>query len=96
VKLQFSTGFQLIMVGKLAGSTEYKLSAEMADICREGKRRGLWIHGGRVNSRRRSRYMLGLECVDSIDGTGFDKFRDTHLEWGLSEASASSYQLVLG
>lgn len=80
----------------MAGSTEYKLSAEMADICREGKRRGLWIHGGRVNSRRRIRYMLGLECVDSIDGTGFDKFRDTHLEWGLSEASANSYQLVLG
>lgn len=67
----------------------------MADICREGKRRGLWIHGGRVNSRRRIRYMLGLGCVDSIDGTGFDLYRDTHLEWGLREVAATSYQLML-
>jgi hypothetical protein len=79
----------------MAGSTEYKLSEEMADICREGKRRGLWIHAGRVNSRRRIRYLLGLQIVDSCDGTGFDKHRDTHLGWGLDEASATSYQLVL-
>ncbi|GAB3902390.1 hypothetical protein GCM10029964_092800 [Kibdelosporangium lantanae] len=80
----------------MAGSTGYKLSQEMADICREGKRRGLWIHGGRVNTRRRIRYMLGLGCVDSVDGSGFDKFRDAHLGWGLAEVSATSYQLVLG
>lgn len=79
----------------MAGSTEYKISQEMADICREGKRRGLWIHGGRVNSRRRIRYLLGLDFVDSIDGSGFDKFRDAHLGWGLAECSATSYQLVL-
>lgn len=79
----------------MAGSTAYKLSTEMADLCREGKRRGLWIHGGRVNTRRRIRYMLGLGCVDSIDGSGFDKFRDMHLGWGLAEVSAASYQLVL-
>jgi hypothetical protein len=79
----------------IAGSTAYKLSAEMAEICREGKRRGLHVHAGRVNSRRRIRYLLGLECVDSIDGTGFDRYRDTHLGWGLDGVSASSYQLVL-
>jgi hypothetical protein len=79
----------------MAGSDAYKCSTEMAEICREGKRRGLWIHGGRVNSRRRIRYMLSLDCVDSIDGTGFDKFRDTHLGWGLHEASSDTYQLAL-
>lgn len=80
----------------MAGSTSYKLSEEMADICREGKRRGLWIHAGRVNSRRRIRFLLGLgDVVDSIDGTGFDRYRDTHLGWGLREASATSYQLLL-
>lgn len=72
------------------------MSQEMADICREGKKRGLWIHAGRVNSAKRIRYMRGLEFVDSIDGTGFDKWRDTHLGWGLDEVSVNSYQLVLG
>ncbi|RJQ66170.1 hypothetical protein D5S17_35690 [Pseudonocardiaceae bacterium YIM PH 21723] len=79
----------------MAGSTEYKLGPEMAAICREGKERGLLIHGGRVNSRRRIRYMLSLGVVDSIDGTGFDLYRDTHLEWGLREVSATNYQLSM-
>jgi hypothetical protein len=78
----------------MAGSTAFKLSSEMADLCREGQRRGLWIHGGRVNTRTRIRYMLALG-VDSIDGTGFDRFRDAHLGWGLAEVSATSYQLLL-
>jgi hypothetical protein len=79
----------------MAGSTEYKLSSEMAEICREGKRRGLYIHCGRVNSRKRIRYLLGLDFVDSIDGNSFDKWRDKHMPWGLEEVSAASYQLVL-
>ena len=79
----------------MAGSDSYKLSTEMADICREGKKRGLWIHGGRVNSIRRIRYMKSLGCVDSIDGTGFDKYRDTHLDWGLREVAADTYPLRL-
>jgi hypothetical protein len=79
----------------MAGSTEYKLSSEMADICREGKKRGLWIHCGRVNSRKRIKYLLGLDFVDSIDGTGFDRYRNAHLPWGLDEVSKTTYQLVL-
>jgi hypothetical protein len=82
----------------MAGSTAYKLSTEMVDICREGKRRGLWIHGGRVNTRKRIRYMHSLGCVDSIDGSGFDQWRDTHLGWGLAEVAAgntTSRQLLL-
>lgn len=79
----------------MAGTDAFKLSNEMADICREGKRRGLHIHGGMVNSRKRIRYMLSLECVDSIDGSGFDKWRDTHLEWALQEVAATSWQRLL-
>ncbi|ONI88165.1 hypothetical protein ALI22I_20475 [Saccharothrix sp. ALI-22-I] len=67
----------------MAGSTKYKLSQEMADICREGKRRGLHIHGGRVNTLNRIRHMIRLECVDSIDGSGFDRWRDTYIGGGL-------------
>ena len=79
----------------MAGSTSYKLSDEMAAICREGKARGLHIHAGRVNSRARIRYMLSLGIVDSIDGSGFDTWRDTHLGWGLDEVSRQDYQLTL-
>lgn len=72
----------------MAGSTEYKLSAEMAAICREGKRRGLQVHMGRCNSEKRIRYAKSLEFVDSCDGTGADKFRDTHLPRLLRAAGA--------
>lgn len=73
----------------LAGSTDYKLSTEMAEICWEGKVRGLHLHGGRINSRERIRRMLEMG-VDSIDGTGFDRYRDKNLAWGLDEVSAAS------
>jgi hypothetical protein len=74
-------------VGKIGGSTDFKLSDQMAAICQEGKRRGLWIHAGRVNTRDRIDHMLGLGFVDSIDGSAFDKFRDTHLPWALKQVS---------
>lgn len=73
----------------MAGGTDYKLGVEMAAVCREGKRRGLWIHAGRVNTWKRVEYLLGLDFVDSIDGTGFDMFRDTHLPWALEAVSGS-------
>lgn len=79
----------------MAGSTSYKLSEEMAAICREGKARGLHIHAGRVNTRARIDYMRGLGIVDSIDGSGFDKWRDAHLGWGLDEVSRQHCQLAL-
>jgi hypothetical protein len=80
----------------MAGSDDYKESIEMAAICREGKRRGLHIHAGRVNSRRRIDYLLGLDFVDSIDGTGFDQWRDAHLGWGLDRVSGTyAHQGVL-
>lgn len=73
----------------MAGSTDYKLSAEMADICRAGKDRGLWIHGGRVNTPKRIDYMLSLGFVDSIDGTGLDLYRDTYLPAALAQVSGT-------
>jgi hypothetical protein len=79
----------------MAGTDSFKLSKTLADICREGKRRGLHIHGGRVNSCKRIRYMKSLGCVDSVDGSGFDKYRDTHLGWALQEVAATSRQELL-
>lgn len=57
--------FDVLFIG---GSTEWKLSAAAAAITREAKRRGKWVHMGRVNSARRWGYAEHIGC-DSVDGT---------------------------
>jgi hypothetical protein len=77
----------------VGGTSEWKLGFEAAGIVREAKRRGKWVHMGRVNTRRRIRYAKGIGC-DSIDGTNFSQFTDTSLLWALQWA-ASEQQLVM-
>ena len=62
----------------VGGTTEYKLSADAERLVREAKRRGLWVHVGRVNSRKRYDYSRAIGA-DSIDGGQFSMFRDTKL-----------------
>ncbi len=62
----------------IGGSTAYKLSSEAEQLGREAKRRGLWLHMGRVNSRKRFDYARAIGC-DSIDGTKFSRWRDRWL-----------------
>lgn len=57
--------FDVLFIG---GSTEWKLGAAARDLVAEAKRRGKWIHMGRVNSERRLRYASFIGC-DSADGT---------------------------
>lgn len=67
----------------LAGSDAYKHSAEMAEIAAAGKRAGLWVHGARCNSYRRTRYFASIGC-DSFDGTGasmYPKLIPRYLQW---------------
>lgn len=68
----------------IAGSTEWKLSKAARDITFEAKRRGVWVHMGRVNSFRRLRYAAAIGC-DSCDGTflafGPDKNLDQLIGW---------------
>ena len=52
----------------VGGSTKFKLSTSADDLIAEGKRRGKWIHMGRVNTKRRIRH-AHKRCIDSIDGT---------------------------
>lgn len=76
----------------IGGSTEYKLGHEARIITAEAKQRGLWVHMGRVNSRKRIRYAHSIGC-DSVDGSGFSMFRNTHLPWAtalLSELGDSN------
>jgi hypothetical protein len=52
----------------IGGSTEWKLG-KGADACiNAAKERGLWVHVGRVNTRRRIIHFK-LRGVDSVDGT---------------------------
>lgn len=48
--------------------TEWKLSEPAAELAREAKRRGKYVHMGRVNSGKRFRYAESIGC-DSGDGT---------------------------
>ena len=52
----------------VGGSTEWKLSQAAADIVAQAKRKGKWVHMGRVNSYKRMRLAAAIGC-DSVDGT---------------------------
>lgn len=52
----------------IGGGTEWKLSEYAHAICQEAKRRGLWVHIGRVNSEKRC-ITAALMGADSVDGT---------------------------
>ena len=67
--------FSTLFVG---GSTDWKLSDAARDLCHEAKRRGKWIHMGRVNSLRRMKRAQLFGC-DSIDGSSASMFGDTHI-----------------
>jgi len=57
--------FDVLFIG---GSTEWKLGPHARALTGEAKRRGKWVHMGRVNSQLRMRYAMNIGC-DSADGT---------------------------
>lgn len=62
----------------IGGSTEWKLSGASAALAAEAKRRGKWVHMGRVNSLKRMRIAYDMGC-DSVDGTSASMFGDTYI-----------------
>jgi hypothetical protein len=67
--------FDALFIG---GTTEWKLSPAAALLVREAKRRGKWVHMGRVNTIRRMVYANSIG-VDSIDGTSFSRWSDIYI-----------------
>lgn len=59
----------------VGGSTEFKMSSVAAELMREAKARGKWVHVGRVNSYRRLKWAHD-HGADSVDGT-FLRFAPT-------------------
>lgn len=66
--------FDVLFIG---GTTEFKLGAGARELITAGKRRGMHVHMGRVNSLKRYRYAEAVGC-DSVDGT-FLTFAPTKL-----------------
>jgi hypothetical protein len=77
----------------IGGDNEFKFSPLVRSIVAEAKKRGKWVHNGRVNSAVRIVYSRAIGC-DSFDGTGYliepDKIRQ-HLPYH----SGSMYQRLL-
>lgn len=62
----------------VGGSTDWKLSRPSVELMAEAKRRGKWVHVGRVNSRKR--FMFAAHAgADSADGTYIARGPDTNL-----------------
>lgn len=60
----------------IGGDTRFKFSPIIAEIVQTARRRGVWIHMGRVNSVRRLEYACAIGC-DSCDGSGMARFPDS-------------------
>jgi len=62
----------------IGGTTDFKTGPVARSLCGIAKARGLWVHWGRVNGRKR--YELAQKAgADSIDGTGFSLWPDTNI-----------------
>ena len=62
----------------IGGTTGFKLGPMAVAVASEARRRGKWVHVGRVNSRKRARFAMDIGA-DSIDGSQFSWFADVKL-----------------
>lgn len=67
--------FDCLFIG---GTTDWKLGARARALVAEARRRGKWVHMGRVNSERRFEYARAIGC-DSVDGTHLTFAPDANL-----------------
>lgn len=63
----------------IGGSTDFKLGPVALSTARAARARGLWVHWGRVNTRRRIAHIVTSGAADSFDGTKYARFRNTYL-----------------
>jgi len=77
----------------IGGDDEFKLGPMAHRCALEAKARGKLVHMGRVNSLRRMRYAVTM--ADSIDGTKFARWSDTHLQSGINWLKIARDQLFI-
>ena len=78
----------------IGGTDGFKMGPEAAEIGREAKRRGLWLHMGRVNGHRRVMYAKAIGC-DSVDGSSLTWFKDRWLARFLEHAHGPTQETFL-
>jgi hypothetical protein len=71
--------WDLISCVFVGGDNDFKLGDfVMMDLIPEARRRGKWVHVGRVNGRRRIRHAYMGEA-DSVDGSSMSRFPDRYI-----------------
>ena len=71
--------WDLIEAVFIGGDDEFKLGDfVMSELIPEARRRGKWVHMGRVNGRRRLRHAVMADC-DSVDGSSLSRFAGTYV-----------------
>lgn len=73
----------------IGGSTEWKEGPGAAELAREARDYGKWVHWGRVNTKRRFDLIVETGAVSSFDGSKFARFRTTYLDGGLEWCRAA-------
>ena len=68
----------------VGGTTAWKEGVEARTLCGVARAKGVWVHWGRVNTKRRYE-MARIAGAQSIDGSGFSMYPDTNIpkvtEW---------------
>ena len=82
--------FDVLFIG---GSTAFKIGPVAAAMVRRARLHGLWVHMGRVNSKRRMRYAASIGC-HSVDGTNFSRFRAVAMPWAREVARHPQLRLA--
>lgn len=77
----------------VGGSDLWKMGEENRRIVREAKRRGMWVHMGRVNSHQRVRYAKAIGC-DSFDGMSLSWFKTRYLPEFLAHAQSPAQGML--
>lgn len=78
----------------VGGTDAWKFSPQSRDLCAYGKARGLSVHVGRVNSRKRigEAYQLG---ADSFDGGQYSMYAARRIPEGVADVAAVQRQAAL-
>lgn len=78
----------------IGGTTEWKESSEVGHLCVEAKRRGKWVHAGRVNTKRRATRFMDVGA-DSMDGSSLSRFPDRWIPWFMQHVENEKCQMKL-
>ena len=75
----------------IGGSTEWKLGPQAEGLMAYANSRGLWVHMGRVNSRRRI-WAAARKGCHSFDGSSYSRWGNRWIPDGLADAQIAATQ----